>query len=70
MRAGETGNADAAAEEGLTWVPPIDPPVIPSDNAEGLEVAAGFGTTGFDGQIDEDHRAEDLTDEDAVECSP
>ncbi len=66
MRAGETGNADVAAEEGLTWVPPIDPPVIPSDNAEGLEVAAGFGTTGFDGQIDEDHRAEDLTDEDAV----
>ena len=66
MRAGETGNADVAAEEGLTWVPPIDPPVIPSDNAEGLEVAAGFGTTGFDGPIDEDHRAEDLTDEDAV----
>ncbi len=66
MRAGETANADVAAEEGLTWVPPIDPPVIPSDNAEGLEMAAGFGTTGFDGQIDEDHRAEDLTDEDAV----
>ena len=66
MRAGETGDADVASEEGMTWVPPIDPPVIPSDNAEGLEMAAGFGTTGLDGQIDEDHRAENLTDEDAV----
>jgi osmotically-inducible protein OsmY len=66
MRAGETSDPEVAAEEGMTWVPPVDPPVIPADNAEGLEMAAGFGTTGFDGQIDEDHRAEDLTDEDEV----
>ena len=66
MRAGETADPDVAAEEDLTWVPPVDPPVIPADNSEGLEMAAGFGTTGFDGQIDEDHRAEDLTDEDEV----
>ena len=66
LRAGETNNADIAAEEGLTWVPPVDPPVIPSDSPEGIEIAAGFGTTGLDGQIDEDHRAEYLTDEDSM----
>ncbi|HVL52739.1 MAG TPA: hypothetical protein VM344_00595, partial [Vitreimonas sp.] len=29
LRAGETHDAGEAAEEGLTWVPPIDPPVVP-----------------------------------------
>lgn len=35
LREGETGNPDIAAEEGLTWVPPVDPPDVP--DSEGLE---------------------------------
>jgi BON domain len=52
LRAGETGDAEVAAEEGMTWVPPVDPPVIPSDDPGGIEIAAGFGVTGLDGQVD------------------
>src|SRR5206468_2929327 len=41
---------------GLTWVPPIDPPVVPDqDDPEGLSVAAGFGTTAEDEPFDADH---------------
>jgi hypothetical protein len=67
LRSGETGDPNVAAEEGLTWIPPIDPPVIPSlDEPGGIEIAAGFGVTGFDGQIDEDHPAELLADDDEM----
>jgi hypothetical protein len=65
MRAGETGDPNVAAEEGLTWVPPVDPPVVPdADDPEGIQIAAGFGVTGFDGQIDDDHRTELVSSED------
>ena len=64
LRSGETANADIASDEGLPWVPPIDPPVIPSEtDRQGIEVAAGFGITGFDEEVDEEHRGEDLNDE-------
>lgn len=68
LRAGETGDPNVAAEEGLTWIPPIDPPVIPSPEgaSEDLEIAAGFGITGSDGQIDGDHPGELLYDEDEM----
>jgi hypothetical protein len=54
LRSGETGDAEVAAEEGMTWVPPVDPPVIPSDDPGGIEIAAGFGVTGDDGQGDDE----------------
>jgi len=67
MRSGETGDANVAAEEGLTWIPPIDPPVVPdADSPDGIQMAAGFGVTSIDGEIDEDHRAEDISDEDEM----
>lgn len=59
-RAGETENPDVAAEEGLAWIPPSDPPVIPSDAPGGAEVAAGFGTTAEDEPFDVDHHGEAL----------
>lgn len=40
--AGHTHNPTEAAEQGLTYTPPSDPPVRPGDDAEGAEVAAGF----------------------------
>ncbi len=68
MRAGETANPDIAAEEGLTWVPPIDPPVIPSqEDPQGLEVAAGFGADSLAEPYDADHHSEAVTDADDME---
>lgn len=64
LRAGETDDANVAAEEGMTYVPPIDPPVIPSDDPQGIDVAAGFGSSALDEPYDRDHRAEALTAED------
>jgi hypothetical protein len=54
LRAGETDIAYVASDEGLTYVPPSDPPVVPSDDPQGVEVAAGFGTSGLDDYGDGD----------------
>ena len=65
LRAGETADPGVAAEEGLTWVPPIDPPVVPSDDdPQGIEIAAGFGTSGIDEPYDADHPSSTLAEED------
>ena len=67
LRADETANPDVAAEEGETWVPPIDPPVIAdASSAQGVTVAAGFGSTAFDEPFDEDHHGSSLTSDDEV----
>jgi hypothetical protein len=67
LRTGETSNPDVAAEEGLTYVPPIDPPVVPSETSrEGAEIAAGFGVSALDEQYDEDHNASVLPGEDEM----
>jgi hypothetical protein len=59
LREGETDDPNIASEEGLTYVPPVDPPVIPSfDDPQGIEIAAGFGSTGDDEPFDEDHESE------------
>lgn len=40
---GHTFNPHVAAEQGLVYTPPSDPPVLPSpDDPQGAEVAAGF----------------------------
>jgi hypothetical protein len=59
-----TDDPDVAAEEGLTWVAPTDPPVIAdSESPDGIVVAAGLGTTALDEPYDEDHRSGELSDE-------
>lgn len=63
LRAGETDNPDEAAEEGLTWVPPTDPPVVPGELGQ-PEVAAGFGTTADDEPFDADHHDSALAADD------
>jgi len=56
LREGETDDVMESVEEGLTYVPPIDPPVSPyTDSLEGAEVATGFGLTS-----DEELDADDL----------
>jgi hypothetical protein len=66
LRAGETDDPNEAAEEGLTWVPPMDPPLRVGD--DGPEVAAGFGMTARDEPFDADHHSEAVSAVDEVEA--
>ena len=43
-----TTNSMIAAEEGIPYMPPTDPVVRPSDDAEGLAIVTGFGETSDD----------------------
>lgn len=66
-REGETDDPNEAAEEGLAWVPPVDPPVR-TDARGDAEFAAGFGTTATEEPFDADHHAEALPAVDEVEA--
>lgn len=49
LRAGETTDVMDAVEEGLTYVPPIDPPIVPDqDDPESIQVASGFSVSADD----------------------
>lgn len=39
---GHTFNPHHAQDQGLTYTPPTDPPVLPSDDPQGARIAAGF----------------------------
>lgn len=39
---GSTNDPFVAEEQGMVYTPPSDPPVLPSDDPQGAEVAAGF----------------------------
>jgi len=68
LRDDETDDPNIAAEEGLAYVPPIDPPVVPDlDDPQGVRVAAGFGVSADDGPYDSDHRGELLSARDDME---
>lgn len=45
-----------AQQQGLVYVPPDDPPILPSDDPQGIEIAAGFAK---ESQF-EDPRGEDV----------
>ena len=66
LRAGETANPDVAAEEGMTYVPPTDPPVVPSDDPQGAQVAAGFRSTSAEEPYDAEHSGAALPNEDEM----
>ncbi len=42
---GSTDNPVLAQEQGLVYLPPSDPPVLPSDDRQNVEIAAGFATS-------------------------
>jgi hypothetical protein len=63
LRDGETDDPNEAAEEGLAWLPPADPPVVPGDDGS-PEVAAGFGSTADVEPFDQDHHASALPADD------
>jgi len=62
----ETDDPTEAAEEGLPWVPPIDPPEIGTEDDGDPELGAGFGVSGREDPFDADHHAEPLSDPDEV----
>lgn len=66
-REGETDDPGEAAEEGLTWIPPTDPPII-VDERGNAEIAAGFSTSADDEPFDADHHGEALQAVDEVEA--
>lgn len=42
---GSTENVQMAIEQGLVYTPPMDPPVVPSDDYQNVEIAAGFASS-------------------------
>jgi hypothetical protein len=66
LRDGETDDPLVAIEEGQTYVPPSDPPTLPSDDPQGIEVAGGSGVEGAIEPFDDDHRSGDNEDESDV----
>src|SRR4051794_7702975 len=66
LREGETDDPLVAIEEGQTYVPPSDPPTVPSDDPQGIDVAAGSGVEGSDEPFDDDHDSGDDLDESAM----
>jgi hypothetical protein len=54
LRDGETDNPFEAVEEGLTYVPPSDPPTIPADVQGGVIVASGMASSALEGPYNAD----------------
>ena len=66
LRAGETDDAAEAAEEGLTYVPPTDPPIVAGGDGQ-PEIAAGFSTSAIDDEpFDADHHSGSVPVDDEV----
>ena len=61
LREGETDDPGVAAQEGLTYVPPIDPPVVADPEArDGIMPGAGIAVSAESEPYDESHRGTDL----------
>lgn len=62
---GHTYDVSVANDQGLTYTPPTDPPVIPSvDDREGIDVATGFGLSMEDSDPDVEILPERIDDND------
>jgi hypothetical protein len=65
LRAEETDDPMEAAEEGYTYVPPIDPPTVPG-GPQNAEIASGFGVSALDEPYDADHQSSFLEADDEI----
>jgi len=64
LREGETDDPGVAAQEGLTYIPPIDPPVVADEEAQdGIVPGAGIGVSAESEPYDDSHRGTDLDPE-------
>ena len=66
LRSEETDDPMEAVEEGLTYVPPIDPPVEPGGGYPGAEVASGLGVSALDEAYDADHHSGFTSSDDEI----
>ncbi len=66
LRSGETTDPLVAIEEGEVWIAPSDPPVVPSEAPDGIEIAAGAGVSAEDEPYDDSHRSGELDAESSV----
>jgi hypothetical protein len=68
LRGDETADPLLASDEGVTYVPPIDPPVIPgrTGSLANAEIASGLGVSALDEPYDEAHHGSFLPDDDEV----
>lgn len=68
LRAEETSDPMEAAEEGFTYVPPIDPPLVPGypGTTADFVIASGLGLSALDEPYDEAHHGDFIYDEDEV----
>jgi hypothetical protein len=63
LREDETEDWGVASQEGIPWVPPTDPPIVPDRDApDGVSVAAGLGVSADADPYDPDHRETDDVD--------
>jgi hypothetical protein len=61
---GSTENVQVAMDQGLVYTPPTDPPVVPSDDLQGAEIAAGFASN-IDDNIEVANLPERVDDNDS-----
>ncbi len=66
LRSEETDDPFEAAEEGVTYVPPIDPPTVPSDDFQSVVIASGMGVSALDEPYDSDHHSSFLPGDDDI----
>lgn len=68
LRDGETDNPFEAAEEGLTYVPPSDPPTVPGPEGDLSDavVASGMASSALASPYNEDHHQSFYPDEDEL----
>jgi hypothetical protein len=66
LRSDETTDPIIAAEEGVAYVAPVDPPVVPSSDPQGAVVAAGFAASALDRPYDADNHGSMLPPEDEM----
>jgi hypothetical protein len=61
---GHTYNPQQAAEQGLTYTPPSDPPTVPSEDLQGAEIGAGFAPSMEDSDPDRQRLPDRIDDQD------
>ena len=54
-----------AIEEGMTYVPPIDPPIVPG-GYQNAQIASGLGVSALDEPYDQDHHSSFLSSDDEI----
>lgn len=63
LRDGETDDPEVAAQEGMPWVPPIDPPVLGLSGSDDPVIVAGTGRSALDESYDEEPAGALLSEE-------